>query len=226
MSVQCERGPGAKRTYLPKWIWVIFLWSLVNFRPERSTYLTVFFIKKVSFLVNYIPILAGAQISISLVRKIDAPIWSWIVAHMRCQTNSKIIRSILVFKFVIQQRLMLSWTKLIKPMKLGIASPSKQEWFLQYMRCTLLSQILIVGIKSQTKMCLNCAHIMKEYIAYTSGIATSNPNNVSTSISKEKFNLMEGIMGASNAIFTKRVQYSINTHLIGLIIKTLNFDIA
>jgi hypothetical protein len=34
----------------------------------------VFFIKKVSFLVNYIPILAGAQISISLVRKIDAPI--------------------------------------------------------------------------------------------------------------------------------------------------------
>ncbi len=75
-------------------------------------------------------------------------------------------------------------------------------------------------------MCLNCAHIMKEYIAYTSGIATSNPNNVSTSISKEKFNLMEGIMGASNAIFTKRVQYSINTHLIGLIIKTLNLDIA
>jgi hypothetical protein len=33
-------------------------------------------------------------------------------------------------------------------------------------------------------------------------------------------------MGAFNAIFMKRVRYSINTHLIGLIIKTLNFDIA
>jgi hypothetical protein len=65
----------------------------------------------------------------------------------------------------------------------------------------LLSQILIVAVKSQTKMCLNYAYLMKECIAYTSGITTSKPNNVSTSTSKEKFNLMEGIMGASNAIF-------------------------
>ncbi len=111
-------------------------------------------------------------------------------------------------------------------MKLVITSPSKQEWFLQYMQCTSLSQILIVAMKSQTKTCLNCAYIMKECIAYTSGITTSNPNNVSTSMNKEKINLMEGIMGASNAIFTKRMQYSINTHLIGLIIKTFNFDIV
>jgi hypothetical protein len=46
---------------------------------------------------------------------------------------------------------------------------------------------------------------MKECIAYTSGITTSNPNNVSTSMSKKKKNLMEGIMGASNAIFMKIV---------------------
>jgi hypothetical protein len=90
-------------------------------------------------------------------------------------------------------------------MKLVIASPSKQEWFLQYMRCIALSQILILAIKSQTKTCLNCAYLMKECIAYTSCITTSNPNNVSTSMSKEKINLMEGIMGASNAIFMKRV---------------------
>ncbi len=75
-------------------------------------------------------------------------------------------------------------------------------------------------------MCLNCAYIMKKCIAYTSGITTSNPNNVSTSMSKEKLNLMEGIMGPSSVIFMKRVRYSINTHLTRLNIKTLNFDIV
>jgi hypothetical protein len=45
-------------------------------------------------------------------------------------------------------------------------------------------------------------------------------------MSKEKINLMEGIMGASNAIFMKIVWYSISTHLTGLIIETLNFDIV
>jgi hypothetical protein len=94
------------------------------------------------------------------------------------------------------------------------------------MQCTLLSQILIVAIKSQTKMCLNYAYLMKECIAHTNGITTSKPNNVSTSTSKEKLNLMEGIMGASNAIFMKIVRYSINTYLTRLIIETLNFDIA
>jgi hypothetical protein len=111
-------------------------------------------------------------------------------------------------------------------MKLVIASPSKQEWFLQCIQCTLLSQILIVAIKSQTKMCLNYAYLMKECIAYASGIITSKPNNVSTLMNKENFNLMKGIMGASNAIFMKRMQYSINTLLTRLIIETLNFDIA
>ncbi len=44
---------------------------------------------------------------------------------------------------------------------------------------------------------------MKECIAYTSDITSSNPNNVSTSMDKEKFNLMKDIMGAFNAIFMK-----------------------
>ncbi len=67
---------------------------------------------------------------------------------------------------------------------------------------------------------------MKECIAYTSGITSSNPNNVSTSMNKEKFNLMKGIMGAFNAIFMKRMEYSINTHLTRLIIEIFNFDIV
>jgi hypothetical protein len=59
-------------------------------------------------------------------------------------------------------------------MKLVIASPSKQEWFLQRMQCTLLSQILIVAVKSQTKMCLNYAYLMKECMPIL--VASLHPN--------------------------------------------------
>jgi hypothetical protein len=74
-------------------------------------------------------------------------------------------------------------------------------------------------MKSQKKSSLNCANLIKECTTFNIYITTFKPNKVSTSINKDKLDLAEGIVGASNAIFMRRMQYIDKTHLIGLIIK-------
>ncbi len=59
------------------------------------------------------------------VTKLDAPIWSTYVAQTCYPTNSKVKWSIFIFKFVIHQKLMLSWTKLIRAWKFSNPSPWK-----------------------------------------------------------------------------------------------------
>ncbi len=59
-------------------------------------------------------------------------------------------------------------------------------------------------MKSKTKTFLNYANLIKECIASNIDIITFKPNKDSTSINKDKLDLIEGIMGASNAIFTQK----------------------
>ncbi len=60
---------------------------------------------------------------------------------------------------------------------------------------------------------------MEECTTFHIYITTFRPNKVSTLINKDKLDLVEGIVGASSAIFMKGVQYIEKTHLIGLIIE-------
>jgi hypothetical protein len=59
-------------------------------------------------------------------------------------------------------------------------------------------------MKSKTKTFLNYANLIKECTASNIDIITFKPDKDSTSINKEKLDLIEGIVGASNAIFTKK----------------------
>jgi len=65
---------------------------------------------------------------ISFITKIETPIWFKDVAHMWCLANSQAKWSIPVFKFVIQQRLLLSQAVLIKAMEFFITLPSKKDY--------------------------------------------------------------------------------------------------
>jgi hypothetical protein len=73
-------------------------------------------------------------------------------------------------------------------------------------------------MKSQTKSPLNCANLIQEYTTFNIYIIAFKPNKVSTSINKDKLDLVEGIVGASNAIFIRRVHYIDKTHFVRLII--------
>jgi len=48
---------------------------------------------------------------------------------------------------------------------------------------------------------------------------TFKPNKIFTSINKNKLDLAKGIVGASSAIFMRKMQYIDKTHFIGLIIE-------
>jgi len=138
---------------------------------------------------------------------------------MWCPTNSQARWSIPVFKFVIQWRLMLSWVVLIKVVKLLNTLPSKEDYLSQNMWYTSISQIFTVTMKSQTKTSNNCANLIKECIASNIYITTLKPNKVSTLLSKDILDLVEGIVGASNAIFMRKVWYLNKTHSTKLIIE-------
>jgi hypothetical protein len=73
------------------------------------------------------------------------------------------------------------------------------------------------NMKSQIKRYINCANLIKECTTSNSDIIAFKPNKVSTLMNKEKLDLVEGIVSASNAIFMRRVQYSNNTCLTRLI---------
>jgi hypothetical protein len=60
-------------------------------------------------------------------------------------------------------------------------------------------------MKLETKTSLNYANLIKECTTSNIGIITFKPNKDSTSINKDKLNLIEGIVVASNAIFTQKV---------------------
>ncbi len=85
---------------------------------------------------------------------------------------------------------------------------------------TFSSQIFIVVMKSHTKTSFNCVNLIKECIVSNIYITTFKPNKVSTLVSKYKLDLVEGIVGASNAIFMKKnVIFKQMQHLTKLIIK-------
>jgi hypothetical protein len=69
------------------------------------------------------------------------------------------------------------------------------------------------------KKSLNCVNLVKEHITSNIYITKFKPNKVSTLVCKDKLNLGEGIMGASNAIFMKKMWYLNKTHLTKLIIE-------
>jgi hypothetical protein len=83
----------------------------------------------------------------------------------------------------------------------------------KYIQYTSPSQIFIVVIKSHPNMSGSCANLIKECTTSNNGIKTFYPSNISTLVNKHKLDLVKVIVGASNAIFTKRVQYSNNTCL-------------
>jgi hypothetical protein len=59
-------------------------------------------------------------------------------------------------------------------------------------------------MNSQTKTSLNCVNFIKECITSNIYITKFKPNKVSTLVNKDKLDLVEGIVGASNAIFMKK----------------------
>jgi len=77
----------------------------------------------------------------------------------------------------------------------------------------ILSQILITIRKLHTNTPYSGANLMKDYIVFESGVITFNPNNISTLVNKHKLDLVEVSVGAFNAIFVRKVQYSNNTCL-------------
>jgi hypothetical protein len=77
----------------------------------------------------------------------------------------------------------------------------------------ILSQILIIIIKSHTNTSYSGANLIKDCIVSKSGVIAFNPYNISTLVNKHKLDLIEVSVGASNAIFVRKVQYSDNTCL-------------
>jgi len=80
------------------------------------------------------------------------------------------------------------------------------------------SQIFIAAMKSHTNTLCSWENLINEWTTSNSGIMVVNLNNIFTSVSKHKLNLVEAMVGASNVILMRRVQYSDNTCLTRLII--------
>jgi len=55
------------------------------------------------------------------------------------------------------------------------------------------------------KKSLNCVNLIKECITFNIYITKFKPDKVSTLVCKDKLYLVEGIVGASNAIFVKKM---------------------
>jgi len=80
------------------------------------------------------------------------------------------------------------------------------------------SQIFIVAMKSHTNTLCSWENLINEWTTSNSGIMAFNLNNIFTSVSKHKLDLVEAMVGAFNVILMRRVQYSDNTCLTRLII--------
>jgi hypothetical protein len=111
------------------------------------------------------------------------------------------------------------WVVLIKLVKLLNIVPSTENYLSQIMWYTSPSHIFIDAMKLETKTSLNYANLIKECTTSNISIITFKPNKDFTSINKDKLNLIEGIVVASNAIFTQKVRYLNKTFLTKLIIK-------
>jgi hypothetical protein len=72
-------------------------------------------------------------------------------------------------------------------------------------------------MKSHTNTSRNWEILINEWTASNSGIMAFNPNNIFTLTNIHKLDLAKIMVGASNAIFMRKVQYSNNTCLIKLI---------
>ncbi len=79
------------------------------------------------------------------------------------------------------------------------------------------SQIFIAVIKSNINTSCSWENLINEWITSNNGIMAFNLSNVFTSVSKHKLDLVEVMVGASNVILMRRVQYSNNTCLTRLI---------
>jgi hypothetical protein len=66
------------------------------------------------------------------------------------------------------------------------------------------SHIFTNDVKSKTITSFNYANLIKECTTSNIDIITFKPNKDSTSINKDKLDLIEGIVGASNPIFIKK----------------------
>jgi len=86
--------------------------------------------------------------------------------------------------------------------------------YIQYTRFTYLDYCNKITHKH---ILHNYANLIKECIISNGGIIVVNPKNVSTSINKRKLNLAKVIVGTSNVILMRKVQYSNNTCLMKLI---------
>ncbi len=80
------------------------------------------------------------------------------------------------------------------------------------------SQIFIAAMKSHTNTLCSWENLINEWTTSNSGIMAFNLNNIFTSVSKHKLDLVEAMVGASNVILMRRMQYSDNTCLTRLII--------
>jgi hypothetical protein len=72
-------------------------------------------------------------------------------------------------------------------------------------------------MKSHTNTSRSWEILINEWITSNSGIMAFNPNNVFTLTNRHKLDLAKVMVGASNAIFVRKVQYSHNTCLIKLV---------
>jgi hypothetical protein len=75
----------------------------------------------------------------------------------------------------------------------------------------ILSQILITIRKSHANTSYNGTNLIKDCIVSKTDVTTFDPNNISTLVNKHKLDLVEVSVGAPNAIFVRKVQYSNNT---------------
>ncbi len=85
----------------------------------------------------------------------------------------------------------------------------KKKWMAQY----ILSQILITIRKSHANTSYSGANLIKDCIVFKSDVIAFNPNNISILVNKHKLDSIHVSVGASNAIFVRKMQYSNNTCL-------------
>jgi hypothetical protein len=92
-------------------------------------------------------------------------------------------------------------------MKLLNTLLSKEDYLSYNMWYTFFSQIFIVVMKSQMKASLNCVNLIKECIPSNIYSTKFKPYKIFTLVNKYKLDLVEGIVGASNAIFMEKMRY-------------------
>jgi hypothetical protein len=114
---------------------------------------------------------------------------------------------------------MFSWAMSLNVVKLLNTLPSKKDCRSQNMWYTSPLHIFTITMKSQTKTYFSYANLIKKCTTFNIGIIAFKPNKVSTLVNKDKLELTKGTMGASKAIFMRRMWYLNKAHLTRLIIE-------